>query len=126
MEMTQNFIVPLAKRLGDTRCVHSKKIQRLLTQLDNQEMISLLTLFHRQVVDIYRAYADGKGCMNFNQFIVFCSDYDVFPDLLTKAALFRIFHSLSFINEILSNGKGGMSKSVISRATTAKGSVSVQ
>lgn len=66
-------------------------------------MIDLLTLFHKSIIDIYKVYADNKGHMNFTKFINFCSDYDIFPGMTTKASLYRIFHSLSFINEILGN-----------------------
>ena len=64
-------------------------------------MIGLLTLLHKSIVDLYKSYADNKGCMNFTKFIGFCSDYDIFPSLVTKASLYRIFHSLSFINEMM-------------------------
>jgi len=66
-------------------------------------MIDLLTLFHKGIIDIYRQYADSKGYMNFIKFINFCSDFDIFPELATKATLYRIFHSLSFINEMIGN-----------------------
>ena len=66
-------------------------------------MIDLLTLLHKVIIDVYKAYSDRKGYMNFTQFISFCSDYDVFPALATKASLYRVFHSLSFINEMIGN-----------------------
>jgi hypothetical protein len=61
--------------------------------------------------------------MNFSQFVTFCSDFDIFPSLITKAALYRIFHSLSFINEVMTGGNktmmsGMMSKSVLSSKFT--------
>jgi hypothetical protein len=45
--------------------------------------------------------------MNFPQYILFCSDHDIFPNYATKAALYRIYHSLSFMNESLGGGSGG-------------------
>jgi len=41
--------------------------------------------------------------MNFEQFISFATDYGIFPDLLTKSTLYRIFHSLSYINEVMND-----------------------
>ena len=52
--------------------------------------------------------------MNFTKFINFCSDYDIFPYVMTKATLYRIFHSLSFINEMLTSSSKIVSKSKIS------------
>ena len=104
--LLKHFILPLQDQANEKRCVHSKKIQQMLSQLDNQDMIELLTLFHKAIIDIYKQYADNKGLLNFTKFINLCSDYDIFPGMVSKAALYRIFHSLSFINEILGgNGK---------------------
>ena len=86
--------------MNDKRCIHNQMISQLLLKLDNQDMINLLTLLHRSIIDIYRIYADNKGYMDFYQYVNFCSDYDIFPDMATKASLYRIFHSLSFMNEI--------------------------
>mmetsp|Transcript_39533 Transcript_39533/g.38017 ORF Transcript_39533/g.38017 Transcript_39533/m.38017 type:complete len:201 (+) Transcript_39533:874-1476(+) len=101
VEFVKELIVPLSNNVNEKRCVHSKKIQHLLTMLDNQDMIDLLTLLHKAIIDIYKSYADNKGHMNFPRFINFCSDYDIFPHSATKATLYRIFHSLSFINELM-------------------------
>ena len=62
-------------------------------------MINLLTVLHKSIIDIYKIYADSKGYMNFQQFINFSTDYDIFPTIIAKATLYRIFHSLSFMNE---------------------------
>ncbi len=101
--MVRRFFQPQLKKMGDKRCVHSTKIQKLLSQLDSSEMITLLTIFHRTILETYKVYADSKGYMNFNNFVSFCTDYEIFPELMTKAALHRVFHSLSFINDILTN-----------------------
>ena len=37
----------------------------MLMLLDNQDMIYLLTLLHKAIVDVYKMYADIKGYMNF-------------------------------------------------------------
>jgi len=43
-------------------------------------MINMLTILHKAMIDIYKIYADQKGYMNFQQYINFCSDYDIFPN----------------------------------------------
>jgi len=64
-------------------------------------MINMLTTLHKAMIDIFKVYADKKGYMNFQQYISFCTDHDIFPDYATKAVLYRVFHSLSFMNETL-------------------------
>lgn len=63
-------------------------------------MITLLTTLHKSIINVYKSYSDGKGLMNFTQFIGFCSDFNIFPAVATKATLYRIFHSLGYINEV--------------------------
>lgn len=33
--------------------------------------------------------------MDFNQFVTFCADHDLFPSYSSKSNLFKIFHLLS-------------------------------
>lgn len=48
--------------------------------------------------DIFRTYSDIGEKMNFHQFLNFARDHDLFPSYCSKAALYRIFHSLSTFN----------------------------
>lgn len=115
VDLLKYFILPTVSKLNDKRCIHNRNIQVLLTQLDNQDMITLLTLLHKSIIDVYKVYSDKKSYMNFSQYVTFCTDFDIFPSLITKAALYRIFHSLSFMNEVLGGNKNmTMSKSVLS------------
>ena len=45
----------------------------------------------------YSFYSNKLGLMNFNGYIKFCKDFQIFPDLITKAKLLRIFYSLSLL-----------------------------
>ena len=38
--------------------------------------------------------------MSFEAYMKFCIDFCIFPDLVTKPMLYRIFHTLSHINEM--------------------------
>lgn len=105
VEIIKTFLIPHLSTLSDKRCIHNKQIQNLLSNLDNEEVINILTVLHKATIDTYKRYSDQKHLMNFNQFMQFCSDHDVFPYLVSKPALFRIFHSLSFINEYIVGDK---------------------
>ncbi len=81
-------------------------------------MIRMLTLVHKQMIDIYKHYADSRGFMNFDQFINFCSDHDIFPYSLSKAMLFKLFSSLSFFNEVFNQSQ--TKSQMFSTSTTMK------
>ncbi len=60
MVIVDKFILPLGESCKDKRLMQTKLIQGLVTQLDTPEMISLLTILHKQIIDFYKQYADGK------------------------------------------------------------------
>lgn len=51
--------------------------------------------------NIYPVYSNAKGLMNFDRFVSFSRDHDIFPHLCSKAALYRVFHSLSTFSEAI-------------------------
>jgi hypothetical protein len=52
-------------------------------------------LFQVLSESIYHVYQNSKGMMNFDSFVNFSKDHDIFPSYCSKATLYRIFHSLS-------------------------------
>ena len=52
---------------------------------------------HKAMVDYYRAYSDPNGIMNFHQFIKFCKDFSIFPDILAQQKLGSFFRALASI-----------------------------
>jgi len=47
----------------------------------------------------YFHYADAKGLLCFDKFMKFCKDFSIFPDIIPKAKLFKIFMTLAQIYE---------------------------
>jgi len=48
---------------------------------------------------VYEAYSDRRGRMDFEQFLKFASDFSIFPDIISKAHLHRIFQNIAFSSE---------------------------
>ena len=67
----------------------------MLTLLQDPEVLKLLDLLHKLLINFFIEYADSNYHMNFDQFVCICRDFSIFPDLVSKAILHRIFHSLS-------------------------------
>lgn len=82
--------------------VHHIKI--LVDLLKNQDVVSVLTRVHNNMKTVYNFYADSKGKMNIHQYMKFCKDFNIFPDILAKSKIFRLFYSFSSLFMAANNG----------------------
>jgi len=102
--LLDDFILPLLNQTTENVNKHSDKMNKLLNFINSESLIKFMGDLYSVLFDAYMLYAEPSNhLMNFNQFIMFCKDHDIFPDVISKAALYRIFHSLSFLNESLNN-----------------------
>lgn len=65
--------------------------------LQDQAVVELLGLVHRSIMNYYKYYADKSGRIFYDRFEKFCKDFGIFPEILPKAKLFKIFSTLSQI-----------------------------
>ncbi len=75
----------------------------------------------------FRAYSGSNSKMDFDAFLRFCRDFEIFPELCNKADLHQVFysvaHSVKLVDtaakkECISGGR--FSAAIIQCATTAK------
>ena len=71
-----------------------------MPKLESEDMVEFLTVLHKSIIKFYQQYADSRSMMTFEAYLKFCVDFCIFPDLVTKPMLYRIFHTLSHINEM--------------------------
>jgi hypothetical protein len=81
-----------------SRGSQSELATQLMEMLKDAETVQALSLVHRSVVFYYRHYSDTRGFLNFSSFIKFCRDFSVFPDVVPKSRLQRIFFTLAGIH----------------------------
>ena len=74
---------------------NSTMIQEMIGIIQDPEVLKLMELMHKLIYPYYLEYVDSSGLMHFESFVNFCRDFSVFPDLVSKPGLHRIFHSLS-------------------------------
>jgi hypothetical protein len=84
--------VPEAK---EERSIGVHHIKILVDLLKNPDIVFILTRVHNNMKTIFNFYADSKGKMNIHQYTRFCKDFKIFPDILAKSKLFRLFYSFS-------------------------------
>lgn len=63
--------------------------------LRDESMVELLGCVHRSLLPYFAYYANHKGLMNFDGFSRFCSDFGIFPDVLSKSKIMKFFYTLS-------------------------------
>jgi len=75
---------------GEQQMVKQREI------LAEQEYLEVMRMMQASLHDTYRKYSNTKlQKMEFEQFVRFCGDHDIFPSYSSKANLFKIFHLLS-------------------------------
>lgn len=72
-------------------------VQLLMDLLQDNEILDLLGTVHKSLRFFYEAYAKCSGLMDFEAFVRFAKDFDIFPTLITKARLLKIFETLSTV-----------------------------
>ena len=63
--------------------------------LKDQDIVDLLGLIHKTMVFCYKYYSNNKNTICFDKFIKFCKDFGIFPDIIPKSKLLKIFNTLS-------------------------------
>eukprot|EP00359_Climacostomum_virens_P003527 CAMPEP_0204908800 /NCGR_PEP_ID=MMETSP1397-20131031/7680_1 /ASSEMBLY_ACC=CAM_ASM_000891 /TAXON_ID=49980 /ORGANISM="Climacostomum Climacostomum virens, Strain Stock W-24" /LENGTH=589 /DNA_ID=CAMNT_0052078451 /DNA_START=143 /DNA_END=1909 /DNA_ORIENTATION=+ len=91
IQLIEGFILKLENEWNTTRAAGSSSIQTILDQLRSEEIVELLGVVHTSVLYYYSFYADTRGLMNFNGFLRFATDFTIFPELLPKSKLLRVF-----------------------------------
>lgn len=106
----EQFIIHLLYKQKDARSIQNTHISKLVNLVNSKIMVDFMGELFYALNDIYPRYTDANtDMMNFEQFLAFCRDHDIFPYVCSKPAIFRIFHALSIMNEALSPTKSFIS-----------------
>lgn len=117
----QDYFLQLENEWNDERGVSSNYIKQLMELLKDQDMIEVLILVHKSIIYFYRYYADARGLLNFENFIRFAKDFNLFPDLIAKSKLLRFFYTMASIHSQTEQPEISVS-SHSSRADSSRGS----
>lgn len=94
--MIRDRILPLVNNVSDSRTVQNSKIQSMLESLEDDTVIELLTDLYQAVFKVYELYANYRGHMEYQAFMKFCTDFSIFPDIVSKGDVHRIFMNLAY------------------------------
>ncbi len=99
--------MPLCSKQAEAKSHQTRHIGKLINLANSKVMVDFMSELFCTMQDIFPKYTGGlkQGQMNFEQFANFCRDYDVFPRFCSKPALYRIFHTLALMKEVLKPDK---------------------
>jgi len=63
--------------------------------LKDELIVEILSCVHKTLLPYFQFYANNKGHLNFDAFSKFCLDFGIFPDVLNKPRMMKIFSTLS-------------------------------
>jgi hypothetical protein len=86
---------------------NNEHILNLMEVLKNEEMVNLLELIHCTLYPYFNFYSDESGVMREDQFIHFCKDFMIFPDILPEEIVMNFFCTLSqfYWNNLADDGE---------------------
>lgn len=85
--------------LNSSAIRHDNHVQLLMELLQDNEILDLLGTVHKSLRFYYEAYSKSTGLMDFESFARFAKDFDIFPLVITKSRLLKIFETLATVFE---------------------------
>ena len=102
----ENYLLKLKQNESAERDVTNSQLLELMNILKDSEVVKLLSLVHSSMQPYFKYYANAKNLMTIDAFLKFCSDFSIFPDIITKPKLSRFFNTLvSIYNSTLNSNK---------------------
>lgn len=92
----------LLKLLSSTdyekKVVGLHQIAKVKEILSNEEFVRMMGVVIENVEVYFDYYSDTKKHMNFNSFIRFFKDFEIFPRFMSKSKLSNYFYTLASLN----------------------------
>lgn len=101
----QDFSDKVSQCKRDPEGKSENYVQLLMDLLQDSEILDLLGTVHKSLRFYYEAYTNNNGLMTFECFAKFAKDFDIFPTILTKAKLLKIFETLAGVFQRTAGGK---------------------
>ena len=95
--LIENFILKLEQKTSEDISMNVSFINGLMDTLKEPDVIEILNHVHKSIIYYYQYYSDQYGYMNLDNFIRFCRDFSIFPDVVSKPKLLRFFYALAGI-----------------------------
>lgn len=92
----ENYISPLYTDIKDFIEEEAISFENLNVLFSDNELNTFVNKIKPSLIDIIKIYTDGKNVIGYNEYFKLLSDFEIFPDLLTRTKMIRIF--INFID----------------------------
>ncbi len=106
VRLAEESLFPLESAMASDRAVSNDTLMTLMELIKEKGMSRFLGVAHKALHPFYKDYSDPKDSrsrMTLEGFMKFCTDFGIFPDLVTKPRLYSIFYTIA---SIYSTGAG--------------------
>eukprot|EP01022_Parablepharisma_sp_SALTPOND_P020353 TRINITY_DN368_c4_g1_i1.p2 TRINITY_DN368_c4_g1~~TRINITY_DN368_c4_g1_i1.p2 ORF type:complete len:718 (-),score=69.14 TRINITY_DN368_c4_g1_i1:6194-8347(-) len=95
--LVEDWLLPLDRGTASERAVSNDTLVALMDLIKEKEMAKFLGVVHKSLYPYYKTYCGPKGQLSLEGFMRFCTDFGIFPDIVTKPRLHRIFYTIASI-----------------------------
>lgn len=99
--LIQKHLLQVASALSVSKAIPTESISSVLAILKKDSVSDMLAVVRRSVNYFYKHYADNRELMDLDAFLRFYRDFEVFPDLISKTKLTRLFKELASQERLL-------------------------
>lgn len=96
------------------------QIAELKAILADAENVRLMGVVQENLQVYYEFYSDSKAHLNFDGFVRFFRDFELFPRFVSKAKLAKIFYTLAGLNDAILDADGNALRSRAAQEQTDK------
>ena len=96
-KLVEDCLLPLDKGAISERAVSNDTLVALMELIKEKEMAKFLGVVHKSLYPYYKTYCGPRGLLSLEGFMRFCTEFGIFPDIVTKPRLNRIFYTIASI-----------------------------
>jgi len=96
-KLVEESILPLDRGTVSERAISNDTLVALMDLIKEKEMAKFLGVVHKSLYPYFKTYCSPKGLLTLDGFMKFCTDFGIFPDIVTKPRLNRIFYTIASI-----------------------------
>ena len=96
------------------------QISRLKEILADPDYVRMMSIVQENAQVYFDFYSDSKGHLNFEAYVRFFKDFEIFPRFMSKSKLANYFYTLASLNDGISDGEGNPDERYIAQEATDK------
>jgi len=93
-QFLNDYIFKLENNLANDRKEKNRNLVRIMDIIKDENLSALVELVRKSIAPFFKAYTYPKTDIDFNTFMKFSMDFEIFPGACTKQFLVKLFNTL--------------------------------